>query len=344
MAGRGTDILLGGSLDVKIFNAIKDTQDENEIQTITNKIKEEHEDERAQVVAIGGLFVIGSERHESRRIDNQLRGRSGRLGDPGESQFYLSLKDDLLRIFGGERIDRILEKLGFKGGEAINHPMLNSVIARSQKKLEDHNYDIRKNVLKYDDIMNDQRNFVYRQRNFLLNSEDFADLLNEMLTDINTRLVNECYLDNGEKLDTNLLQQNLHETYGDVLGNKAYDAVNNLPAKISSNMIDEINVVFNTLHDKKFIKYSPELKLGIEKRVFITILDECWKDHLYQLGNIREVIHLRAYAQKDPLTEYKIDAFKSFENMLHRFHSESLRRLSILEIIPDNVPQSMIQS
>lgn len=287
MAGRGTDIILGGSLERKIAKKIRYIGNEGEKQEIIKSIKEEHAVDAQKVKDAGGLFVIGSERHESRRIDNQLRGRSGRQGDIGKSQFFLSLDDDLLRIFGGERLQSMLKTLGFKEGESIQHTWLNRVILKSQGKIEAQHFEIRKNLIKYDDIMNTQRKIVYTKRMELIDS---AISINNHIYGV-IQQVSEGSYKNLEAVKT--VEDLIKDVDGDSLQTK--------------------------LTNKYDAMYPADLK---EKaRMFsVTILDTLWKEHLYTVDSIRHSMHLRSYAQKDPLNEYKIEVFEAFQTMLQNYH------------------------
>jgi len=334
MAGRGTDIILGGNLDSKVLESISISTDADEIKQITEQIHNEHELERQKVIDAGGLFVIGSERHESRRIDNQLRGRSGRLGDPGESQFYLSLQDDLLRIFGGQKIDSILSKLGFKENESINHPLLNRVIAKSQQKIENHYYDIRKNLLKYDDIMNEQRIMIYRKRNSFIDANDIRVVVDSMMSE----LIDNLHTEFEHEQDFSVRMGTVRDLFGSSVVLE-YE-------KICPSMEDFENVSLDDFLSKilelariclveRLSHYPKNIVETVYKKILITSLDEVWKEHLYNLGNMREAVHLRAYAQKDPLTEYKMEAFELFKKLFEKMHEICINRLMHVEIHTD---------
>jgi len=333
MAGRGTDIILGGNLDAKILLAIKDIQDSDEIKNITEKIRHAHDNEKEEVKRCGGLFVMGSERHESRRIDNQLRGRSGRLGDIGESQFFLALDDDLLRIFGGDRIGGILAKLGLKEGEPMNHHMLNSAITRSQQKLEGMHYEMRKNVLKYDTIMNEQREIIYRERLKFIESDnlkkDSYDILAKVITGIYHDATNKDGVFSDIDFEKGLI---------DIIGIKAYTSMSvvlksEFEKEYDTDEIVDFIVKKCTEYNENRFKDNAEILIQkVEKFVIITSLDEVWKDHLYYLNHIKEAIHLRAYAQKDPLVEYKMESFNAFEKMFENFRTSVAKKLMHVEI------------
>ena len=318
MAGRGTDIKLGGNLDYLIKE--KNLEDnEKEIKKLTLQNAQDKE----TVIKAGGLYVIASERHESRRIDNQLRGRSGRQGDPGKSKFYLSLEDDLMRIFASDRIASILKKIGLTDGEAIYHPMITKALERAQKKVEGFNYEMRKNLLKFDDVSNGQRKIIYEQRKEIIRSIDVADLVIEIYRDLNYNLANR-FAGNDSLIDEEhleALQHEIHRIYGITLefANK----------NLSSKELEEIiNTETDLLFAKKIEKYGEEIFRLAEKKCMLLTLDQAWKEHLYLLDTLKHGINLRAYGQKDPLNEYKKEAFFAFEQMLDSYHELLIERLA----------------
>lgn len=336
MAGRGTDIILGGNMDAKILDATRDIEDEEKIKEITDDIRKSHESEKEIVKSFGGLFVLGSERHESRRIDNQLRGRSGRLGDNGESQFYLSLDDDLLRIFGGDRIAPLLSKLGFKDGQSMNHPMLNRAITKSQQKLEVMHYEMRKNVFKYDTIVNEQREIVYSERLKLI------DIPDETIQDESYEILKKAVINVYESsLDKEIIDFDLFtSSISDVIGSYASKDINfqtllsgeNSPSYIAQSISSKCK----ELNTKRLEKYPTDTVNKVIKYIIITTLDDCWRDHLHYLSDMRESIHLRAYAQKDPLVEYKMDSFMAFQQMLDNYRSEVAKKIMHVEVRTDD--------
>jgi preprotein translocase subunit SecA len=292
MAGRGTDIILGGSLEKKIIKATRYIQNLEEKQSLILKIKEEHKVESQKVIDVGGLFVIGSERHESRRIDNQLRGRTGRQGDIGRSQFFLSLEDDLLRIFGGDKIKSILSTFGFKQGESIEHPWLNRVIAKSQSRIESYHFEIRKNLIKYDDIMNTQRKIVYKKRMELIDEE---------------------------------------KSIQEITNNTFISFIEKSPKEVTDEVSKSLEVYQGTLLEKlqafykeKYSNSEDELRV---RHISISIMDSLWKEHLYNVDNLKQSIHLKSYAQKDPLSEYKIEVFEAFERVLENYNIFLIKEL-----------------
>jgi preprotein translocase subunit SecA len=331
MAGRGTDIQLGGNLEMRLktdLALITETVDrEPRAADIREEIRAAHE----EVVGAGGLFVVGSERHESRRIDNQLRGRSGRQGDPGASKFFVSLEDDLMRIFGSERMDSMLQRLGLKEGEAIIHPWVNKALAKAQQKVEARNYDIRKQLLKYDDVMNDQRKVVYEQRREIMNARDvastIADMRNETIDEMVALAIPENSL--AEQWDTPAL-------HAECLRLLALDLPLAEWAKEEGITGDEVRERITAAADRKMAEksanYGPDLMRMAEKSLLLQLLDQTWKDHLLSLDHLRQGINLRAYAQRDPLNEYKREAFELFEAMLANLRQHITSVLSHVEL------------
>ena len=314
MAGRGTDIQLGGNLDMQIKKLeIEDKKKLNKKDI--NKIKKEIEDAKKIVINAGGLFVLGTERHESRRIDNQLRGRCGRQGDIGESKFYISLEDDLMRIFGSEKIDSMLKSLGLKEGEAIAHRWINKALEKAQQKVEARNYDIRKSLLKFDDVMNDQRKVIYNQRTKIMESGDIKDFIKIMKIDTLDNIVSKNIPKDSyfEQWNLSNLEKEIKEIFGikkDLKKIAKKEGVADL--EIKKLILDEIE----KLDKDKEKKIGSENFRTVEKSFLLQIIDHSWKDHLLFLDYLKQGISLRAYGQKDPLNEYKREAFALFENML----------------------------
>jgi len=323
MAGRGTDIMLGGNPELLIGDEI----DPEKIA----KIKAKVEADKKIVIEAGGLYVLGTERHESRRIDNQLRGRCGRQGDPGKSKFYLSLEDDLMRIFGSDKLKNMLSRFGLKDDEAIFHPMITKTLQGAQRKVEARNYEIRKNLLKYDDVVNYQRKNIYALRNELIVAEDVSTKIKKMIAQTNQDLVDDCIPKNSyyEKWEISLLEKELFRIYGLRL------EINEI-AKQDGASEREITQFINqeiTQHfEQKEQKYGEQIMRRIEKQIFLITLDAEWKDHLLSLDKLRQSINLRAYAQKDPLIEYKKEGFNMFEDMMLRVEEQLISRLSHVEI------------
>ena len=342
MAGRGTDIQLGGNLEMRLWRELEGVEEESERTKKTEDIKTEIATKKAIVIDAGGLYVLGTERHESRRIDNQLRGRSGRQGDPGGSKFFVSLEDDLMRIFGSERMDSMLQRLGLQEGEAIVHPWINKALAKAQEKVEARNFEVRKQLLKFDDVMNDQRKVVYEQRKELMRANDVQSTIVDMRQDVIEDLVDQCIPANALpeqwKLDT------LHEECMRVF---ALD----LPIQEWANeegiadreIQDRIAAEVNRKMAEKAVACTPELMRITEKSLLLQLLDQIWKDHLLQLDHLRQGIGLRAYAQRDPLNEYKREAFDMFQTMLARLRESVIQVLSHLELQME-APEQTLQN
>ena len=330
MAGRGTDIQLGGNADMRIRQELQDTADE----VGRARIRAEVAADREKVLAAGGLFILGTERHESRRIDNQLRGRAGRQGDPGASKFYLSLEDDLMRIFGSGRIDGMLQRLGLKEGEAIIHPWVNRALEKAQQKVEARNFEIRKNLLKYDDVMNDQRKVVYEQRKELMHADDVAHTVAGMRHHVIDQLVTRHIPPNAYAE-----QWNMHGLHAETLRIFGLD----LPLAewaAEEGIADE--EMRSRLHDhadrkvaEKAANYGVDVMRMVEKSLLLQILDQLWKEHLLSLDHLRQGIGLRAYGQRDPLNEYKREAFILFEAMLERLRERVTQVLAHIELRVD---------
>jgi preprotein translocase subunit SecA len=315
MAGRGTDIQLGGHLDMRIAQELDGDMGEDERQKNIDRIRGEVEAKKNIVIEAGGAFVLGTERHESRRIDNQLRGRCGRQGDPGASKFFLSLEDDLMRIFGSERIDSMLQKLGLEDGEAIIHPWVNKALEKAQEKVEARNFEIRKNLLKFDDVMNDQRKVIYVQRKDLMATEDVLDDITGMRHQIIDDMVATAIPENAypEQWDTDTLHEEALRVLGLDLPMTDWAAEEGIAdVEIRERLIQ----ASDRRMAEKAANYGPEVMRSVEKSLLLQILDEMWKDHLLSLDHLRQGIGLRAYGQRDPLNEYKREAFTMFEGLL----------------------------
>ncbi|PIR31787.1 MAG: preprotein translocase subunit SecA [Alphaproteobacteria bacterium CG11_big_fil_rev_8_21_14_0_20_44_7] len=311
MAGRGTDIKLGGNPEMS--DKQWDVEKEKEI-----------------VLEAGGLFVLGTERHESRRIDNQLRGRSGRQGDPGLSVFYLSLQDDLMRIFGSERIDGLLQKLGLKEGESITHSLVSKALETAQKKVEGRNYEIRKNLLKYDDVMNDQRKIIYKRRLEIMEAEDISAEIKGMRQDTIEDLVYSCIPEKSfaDEWDVERLDRDLKYIFGVAMPVKDWA---NEESIAENEIIDRVQEIADALMLQKDAKFGAELMRAAEKQIMLITLDQIWKEHLHALDNLRQGIGLRAFGQKDPLNEYKKEAFGMFEAMLTNISEAVTQRMAHIE-------------
>ena len=331
MAGRGTDIQLGGNVDMLIRQKTEGIEGDVEIAAVTQKVRTEVAENRDKSLAAGGLFVIGTERHESRRIDNQLRGRSGRQGDEGASHFFLSLEDDLMRIFGSERMDGMLRKLGLEDGEAIVHRWINKALEKAQQKVEARNFDLRKNLLKYDDVMNDQRKVIYEQRLDLMDADDVSgtivDMRNNVIDLMVTRAMPEkAYAEQWE-------MESLHEEVLRVFGL-------DLPVQewAQEEGVADAEVRERITHSvakkmaEKAATWGPEVMRDVEKSLLLQVLDQVWKEHLLAMDHLRQGIGLRAYGQKDPLNEYKSEAFEMFNDMLTELDDRITLILSQMEL------------
>ena len=331
MAGRGTDIKLGGNLDARLAKELSGITDEAEKKRIEDKIRAEIEEAADVVKKAGGLCVIGTERHESRRVDNQLRGRSGRQGDPGMSRFYLSLEDDLMRIFGSDRLDSMLQKLGLEEGEAITHPWVNKALERAQQKVEARNYDIRKHLLKYDDVMNAQRKVVYEQRRDLLRKDDMGDVIHEMQENALEDLLDRCIPENSypDQWSIGTLHEEVLRLYALDLPIKDWCAEEGIAEE---ELYERISKAYKESMAEKEGKYTAPLMRMAEKSILLKVLDGAWKEHLHNLDHLRQGINLRAVAQRDPLNEYKQEAFMMFEDMMTNIAETTVSLLSHLEI------------
>ncbi|HTU52849.1 MAG TPA: preprotein translocase subunit SecA [Acetobacteraceae bacterium] len=342
MAGRGTDIQLGGNVAMLLKQELDGIEDPAEREARAARIRERVASGAEKVKAAGGLFVIGTERHESRRIDNQLRGRSGRQGDPGRSRFFLSLEDDLMRIFGSDRMGGMLQKLGLKEGEAIVHPWINKALERAQKKVEARNFDTRKNVLKYDDVMNDQRKEVYAQRREFMKSEDVSETVAEMRAEVISSLVATRIPERAfaEQWETKELADDVRRICNLDLPVEAWGAEEG----IAENEIRErVQQAADQLMAAKAANYGPGLMRFIEKSLLIQTLDQVWKEHLLALDHLRQGIGLRAYGQRDPLNEYKSEGFALFNAMLDELKERVTMMLARVEVSPEAPPQPDFQ-
>ena len=314
MAGRGTDIQLGGA--------------------------DNPEDGKTKTINAGGLYVIGTERHESRRIDNQLRGRSGRQGDAGESKFYLSLEDDLMRIFGSDRLDLILKKLGLEEGESIVHPWINTALERAQKKVESRNFEIRKTLLKFDNVMNDQRKVIFEQRLDLLKEKNVNETIYEMRLEVVSEILNKAIPENSfiDDWDSELIEKEVKRIF-------------NLKAPIKNWLKDteidseQLEAKLNEYFDEEYLKkrkgFGEQISDSIEKSILMQIIDQNWTDHLGQLEDLRQIVGIRGYGQRDPLNEYKSESFLLFENLLNKFREDVTRTLFHIRMVSDEAIEKL---
>ena len=326
MAGRGTDIQLGGNLE---YN--RSLQKEN---SVSGALENEFIEKKDQVINSGGLYVIGSERHESRRIDNQLRGRSGRQGDPGETKFFLSLEDDLMRIFGSEKMDTLLKSLGLKEGESIQHAWISKALERAQKKVEGRNFDVRKTLLKFDDVLNDQRKIIFEQRFELMNSNDITTITNEMQYDVADTLVDDyappkTFIDQWDIVS---LESEIKSHFTASLDiQKIISESNDDQEKIK----EKIYSVINENSERRVNNIPLDAINSLEKMVLLKIIDDKWKDHINNLEQLRQTIGLRGYGQRDPLNEYKNEAFGLFEELLSSLKVDVTKVFSRMVLQPN---------
>jgi len=335
MAGRGTDIVLGGNLDAELAALGADASGDKD------QVKAAWLERHNQVIASGGLHVIGSERHESRRIDNQLRGRSGRQGDPGSSRFYLALQDDLMRIFASDRVAGLMQKLGMGSGEAIEHPWVTRSIENAQRKVENRNFDIRKEILAYDDVANDQRKVVYAQRNELMEAKDISDIIVEIRKDVVNNLITQYIPPKTMEEQWNIkgLEEHLYQEFNtEVPIRKMLDQDKNLQeGSLRTRIIEALGELYN--HKEQ--QMTSDVMRHFEKSVMLQVLDNSWKEHLTAMDYLRKGIHLRGYAQKDPKQEYKREAFDMFTSLLDHIKYEVTRILFRVQVRQEEDIQAM---
>ncbi len=326
MAGRGTDIVLGGSRDAEL--AALDNPDEHTVARLTREWEKRHQ----QVIEAGGLHIIGTERHESRRVDNQLRGRSGRQGDPGSSRFYLSLQDNLMRIFASERVAGLMQKLGMQEGEAIEHPWVSKAIENAQRKVEAHNFNIRKNLLEFDDVANDQRKVIYEQRNELMATDDVSETVKAIRVDVVNRVIDNFIPPGSLEEQWNIAQ--LEEAIATEFAQK-FDIQGWLDADDTlheETLREKILAELENAYDAKEQMAGAETMRHFEKAVMLQVLDQAWKEHLAAMDYLRQGIHLRSYAQKNPKQEYKREAFQMFTGLLDRIKIDVVSILSKVQV------------
>ena len=340
MAGRGTDIQLGGNVEMKVLEALAETPeaDPAELRAAQEAL---HAEEKQKVIAAGGLFVMASERHESRRIDNQLRGRSGRQGDPGRTAFYLSLEDDLMRIFGSERLDKVLRTLGLKEGEAIVHPWVNKSLERAQAKVEGRNFDMRKQVLKFDDVMNDQRKVIFNQRREIMAADDLSEIVSDMrhqaIDDlIDTYMPPKTYAD---QWDTEGLYAAVIEKLGVDVPVMEWAAEEGVDDEI---IRERLVKATDEMMAKKAVAFGPETMRDIEKQILLQTIDSKWREHLLTLEHLRSVVGFRGYAQRDPLNEYKTEGFQLFEGLLDGLRETVTQSLAQIRPLTEEEQKQML--
>lgn len=333
MAGRGTDIKLGGNAEVLAKKAAPD-ETTPEYADALSRFKKQTEAEKEEVIIAGGLYIVGTERHESRRIDNQLRGRSGRQGDPGESRFYLSLEDNLMRIFNGERIQKIMTMLNIPEDEPITHKMVTNAIEGAQRKVEGHHFDVRKHLLDYDNVMNMQRNAIYKMRRQILEGKDIERSLLDMLGDVVSVILDTYIPQDAKPADWNLegLNTNLMTQFGFKL---------ELNASLTAEQIqDEITARVKKIFDHQKSSMGPYFE-QISKMIMLNSIDQHWKEHLYTIDKVKEGINLRAYGQKDPLIEYKKEAFRAFEHLNNAIKSETIEKMMRVQLVGEGMEEAL---
>ena len=337
MAGRGTDIVLGGNWEAEAEDLGSDSESE------INELRQAWQPRHDAVIGAGGLHIIGTERHESRRIDNQLRGRSGRQGDPGSSRFYLSMEDNLMRIFASDRIRGIMQSIGLETGEAIEHRMVNNAIEKAQRKVEGHNFDIRKNLLEFDDVSNDQRQVIYQQRRDLMAAEDISDTVEGLREEVVLNLIADYVPPQSieEQWDIEGLEQALLTEFGSRQPVRRWldddDELNE--DSLSRKILAQVDTDYES-KEQEWKNHGIEMR-QVEKQIMLQILDQRWKEHLATMDHLRQGIHLRAYAQKQPKQEYKRESFELFQELLENIKRDVIRLLSRVQIeAPDAVAQA----
>ena len=344
MAGRGTDIQLGGNVEMRVLEEVQKAEEAGghvDPAEIRARVEAEVAEAKARAIQAGGLFVLGTERHESRRIDNQLRGRSGRQGDPGRTLFFLSLEDDLMRIFGSDRLESVLGKLGMKEGEAIIHPWVNKALERAQGKVEARNFEIRKNLLKFDDVMNDQRKAIFSQRREIMEAEDLSETTRDMRHQLIDDLVAEhipekAYADQWE---TEELAGQVKHYFGIDLPVREWAEEEGVDEEV---IRERLMKETDELMAGKVARYGAETMRSIEKQVLLQTIDRNWREHLLTLEHLRSVVGFRGYAQRDPLNEYKSEAFQLFDSLLTKLRGEVTRMLAHVQVMTPEEQQAMI--
>ena len=340
MAGRGTDIQLGGNADMRIKTELGGIVDQDELARRAAEIRAEVEADKEKVIAAGGLYIVGTERHESRRIDNQLRGRSGRQGDPGASKFFLSLQDDLMRIFGSERMESILTRLGLEKGEAITHPWVNKALEKAQQKVEARNFEIRKNILKYDNVLNDQRKVIFEQRKEIMSADDVSDQIGEFRLEVIAELVErhippKAY---AEQWDAAGLHDEVEKIFGIDLPIVDWTHEEGIA---DEEVRERIVKIVETRAAERSANFGPEIMRYAEKAILLQTLDHNWREHIVNLDYLRQYVGLRGYGQRDPLNEYKGEAFELFEALLSKMRIDVIRQLMHIALSVEQPPPEM---
>ncbi len=331
MAGRGTDIQLGGNVEMRVKQELDPAVSQEERNAAEAAIRAEVEAFKQMAIAAGGLYIVGTERHESRRIDNQLRGRAGRQGDPGRSKFFLSLQDDLMRIFGSERMDAMLKRLGLKDDEAIVHPWINKALEKAQQKVEARNFDIRKNILKFDNVMNDQRKVIFEDRRKMMAQESLEPTIADMRADVVDDLI------------TRHIPPDAYPEAWDVAGLKEEIVAKlNLDAPVDAwakeegigdeEMAERLLKAADEAYAERVERNTPEAMRYVEKQVILQSLDHLWREHLVTLDHLRQVIGWRGMAQRDPLNEYKSEAFELFQKLIAQWHEAVTAQMMRIEV------------
>ena len=340
MAGRGTDIKLGGNVEIQVLEAIA-AEPNADPEEVRKRIETQHDTDEQAVKDSGGLFVLATERHESRRIDNQLRGRSGRQGDPGRSSFFLSLDDDLMRIFGSERLEKVLSGLGMKEGEAIVHPWVNKSLERAQAKVEGRNFDIRKQLLKFDDVMNDQRKVIFSQRREIMEAQDLSEIAQDMRHQVIDDLV-DTYIppkSYADQWDTQGLQDAIKEHLGFVADAVTWGDEEGVDGEVIRERLEDAS---DQVMAEKTEAFGQDTMRQIEKQVLLQTIDSKWREHLLTLEHLRSVVGFRGYAQRDPLNEYKSEAFQLFESMLDSLREDVTKQLGQVRPMTEEEQKAMM--
>jgi preprotein translocase subunit SecA len=337
MAGRGTDIQLGGNADMRIRVELGGIVDENELARRSDQIRSEIKVAKEQVLAAGGLYIVGTERHESRRIDNQLRGRSGRQGDPGASKFFLSLQDDLMRIFGTERMESVLGRLGLEKGEAIAHPWVNKALEKAQQKVEARNFEMRKNILKYDNVLNDQRKVIFEQRREIMSADDVSDQISEFRLEVVADLVERHIPERAyaEQWDAIGLQDEVQKIFGVALPIVDWTKEEGIA---DEEVRDRIQSAVDKRAAARATDFGTEVIRYAEKAILLQTLDHDWREHIVHLDHLRQYVGLRGYGQRDPLNEYKSEAFTLFESLLGKMRADVVRQLMHIQVSDEPPP------
>jgi len=343
MAGRGTDIQLGGNAEMRIKNELGGVLDEAEREARASGIRAEVAADKERALAAGGLYMVGTERHESRRIDNQLRGRSGRQGDPGASKFFLSLQDDLMRIFGSDRMEGFLQRIGLKEGEAIAHPWVNKALEKAQQKVEARNFEIRKNILKYDDVLNDQRRVVFEQRKEIMETDDVSDQIEEFRAQVLDEMVARHIPEKAyaEQWDAIGLHEEVEKVFGLSLPVVDWTKEEGIAEE---EVRERIHKAVENRAAERTANIGTDVMRYVEKTVLLQTLDHDWREHIVNLDYLRQYIGLRGYGQRDPLNEYKSEAFELFEALLAKMRTDVVRELMHIQINVEAPPELVERS